>query len=51
MEWLGLTDKVDQTWEPLKNVLEGLPGLLENFLHTAGDRKLEAEARRLCSFD
>ena len=44
VEWEGLPDDVDQTWEPLAQIFEDLPGLLEDFLHSGGDRKLKRAA-------
>lgn len=34
VEWQGLPDEMDLTWEPLQQVYEDLPGFLEDFLHT-----------------
>lgn len=51
VEWIGLPDEVDQTWEPLEMVLEDLPGFLEDVLGTAGNHKLKNEAKQLCKSD
>jgi len=48
VEWEGLPDTVDRTWEPLQQVNEDLPQLLENFLQTAGTRKLKEDAMAQC---
>jgi len=48
VEWEGLTDNVDLTWEPLQQFHEDLPGLLEIFLQSAGHRKLKEEAQAQC---
>lgn len=47
VEWEGLPDAVDLTWEPIEQVLEDLPGLLEAFLHTAAKRELKQKALAL----
>ena len=49
VEWEGLPDSLDFTWEPLERVFEDLPGMLEDFLHTAGDRDLKLRALEQCS--
>lgn len=45
VEWQGLPDEEDHTWEPLKQIFEDLPGLLEDFLHTSGKRDLKRQAQ------
>lgn len=50
VEWEGLPDKIDLTWEPLGQVTDDLPGILQDFLHTSGKRNLKKEALQLCSF-
>ena len=47
VEWEGLPDTVDLTWEPFEQVLEDLPGLLEDFLHTSGKWELKQKALAL----
>ena len=44
VQYEGLPDDADYTWEPLRNLTEDLPGMLEDFLHTSGDRKLKRQA-------
>ena len=41
VEWQGLHDDVDMTWEPVIQVHEDMPGLPEDFLHTSGKRPLK----------
>lgn len=50
VEWEGLPDEKDRTWEPLLQVFEDLPGRLEDFLNTAGARFLKRRALAQCSF-
>lgn len=50
IEWDGLPDQSDLTWEPLRQVHEDLPGLLEDFLASSGQRGLKRKAAMLCSF-
>ena len=42
-EWQGLPDDVDMTWEPVNQVHEDMPGLLDDFLHTSGKRSLKRQ--------
>lgn len=42
IEWSGLPDRSDSTWEPILQVEEDLPGMLEDFLETARERELKA---------
>ena len=44
LEWSGLPDEADRTWEPLHQVHEDLPGLLEDFLLSSGKRALKKRA-------
>ena len=48
VEWAGLPDRSDWTWEPLTQVFEDMPGRLQDFLHTAGDRALKQFALAQC---
>lgn len=48
VEWDGLPDVVDLTWEPLETVQEDQPQILDYFLRTAGDRKWKPEALAQC---
>lgn len=41
VEWDGLPDEVDMTWEPMIQVHEDMPELLSDFLKTNGNRKLK----------
>ena len=49
IEWGGLPEEMDMTWEPLLQVQEDMPQLLEAFLATPGNRKLKEKAAALCS--
>lgn len=49
VEWEGLPDVVDLTWEPLKTAQEDLPRMLGEFLKSTGDRKLKQQALAQCS--
>ena len=51
VEWEGLLDLVDRTWEPLTQVLEDLPRVLEDFLCTEGNRDIKQKAQALCGFN
>ena len=51
VEWEGLLDLVDRTWEPLTQILEDLPGVLEDFLCTEGNRDIKQKAQALCGFN
>ena len=44
VEWDGLPDKCDYTWEPAKQIKEDAPGILEDFLYTTGQRGLKRQA-------
>lgn len=50
VEWEGLPDNIDLTWEPLQQVQEDLPELLETYLQTSGSRKLKETALAQCVF-
>lgn len=41
IEWDGLPDKLDRTWEPAEQVQEDVPDLLETFLRSSGKRDLK----------
>ena len=45
----GLTDHEDKTWDPLERIHEDLPGLVEYFLQTSGDRRLKRQSIELLS--
>lgn len=41
IKWSGLEGDVDRMWEPLNTIQEDVPGVLEDFIHTSGDRNLK----------
>ena len=49
IQWEGLPDDMDWTWEPVNQVYDDLPGLLQDFLHTAGKRNLKRRALAQCN--
>ncbi|PXF43546.1 hypothetical protein BWQ96_06723 [Gracilariopsis chorda] len=44
VQWDGLPDEVDRTWEPLSIIAEDLPGVLQDFLYTTKKRELKKRA-------
>lgn len=38
--WLGFEED-DKTWEPLNTMMQDVPGVVEDYLYSAGDRNLE----------
>ena len=50
VEWDGLPDTIDLTWEPLLQVSKDLPGMLQDFLFTAGKRAIKRRALDVCNF-
>ena len=44
IEWEGLPSELDWSWEPINLIWEDIPGVLEHFLHTAGNRHLKSKA-------
>ena len=46
VQWEGLPDEDDRTWEPLLQVHEDIPRLLTDFLESPGQKKLKATALR-----
>ena len=44
VEWEGLPDERDWTWEPLSQMAEDVPGMMEDFLSTSGSRSLKRKA-------
>ena len=44
IEWDGLPDSEDRTWEPLHKVHEDIPEMLNDFLAGPGQKKLKKEA-------
>ena len=51
IEWDGLPDDVDLSWEPMERVKEEIPGVLNNFLCTAGHQERKRKTLRSCSFE
>lgn len=51
VEWDGLPDELDQTWEPLQQVSEDLPGMLQDFLCSVHNRTLKTKALTACSLE
>ena len=48
VESCGLPDASDYTWEPLAQLFSDMPGLVQDFLCTAGKRKLKKMAESFC---
>ena len=46
LEWEGLPDEIDWTWEPIDQAYEDVPTLLLEFLPTPMQTKLKHEAKR-----
>ena len=44
VEWDGLHDSEGMTWEPLTRLHENLLGMVEEFLHSSGQRALKRHA-------
>jgi len=51
VEWEGLPDRDDWTWEPLQQIFEDVPGRLEDFLNTTGARVLKKRALTQCNLE
>ena len=49
VEWSGLPDAVDFTWEPASQICEDVPGIYEAFLQTPGKPAVKAKAQKLFS--
>lgn len=47
VEWQGLPDRVDRTWEPVAQLIVDIPGMLKEYLETPGKDDLKAEALKL----
>lgn len=47
MEWNGLPDEIDWTWESLSQANEDVPELLKELLTTTGNMNCKQEALRL----
>lgn len=47
VEWKGLPDQVDRTYEPLSQLHEDVPDLLVEFLTSPGNREIKRRAMRL----
>lgn len=41
--WLGFEEGKEETWEPVARVMEDMSGILEDFLHSAGQWNLKRE--------
>lgn len=41
VKWLGFDDDEDMTWDPIDNIRDDLPGILEDFLYTPKERNLK----------
>lgn len=50
IEWEGLSDEHDWTWEPINNVAQDIPELLQNFIASPTKRALKREAHKQCHF-
>ena len=48
VEWEGLPDEFDLTWEPLQRVHEDIPTMLREFLNTPGSSTLKTAALAQC---
>ena len=51
VEWLGLPDENDYTWEPLEILKDDIPGMLHDYSLTSSKRNLKRKAFRLCNFE
>ena len=47
VEWDGLPAVDERTWEPVETIFEDLPGMLEEFISTPGNRQLKTKVRTL----
>lgn len=45
VEWEGLPDLYEQTWEPAVKIAEDVPEVFEEFLSTTGEARLKSNAR------
>lgn len=45
--WEGWEDKTDATWEPLSTLREDVPGMVWDFLHAGGKRRLKEKILNL----
>lgn len=43
IRWTGFDDDEDMTWEPIFNIRDDLPDVLQAVSHTAGERNLKRE--------
>ncbi len=48
-EWEGLPDVTDFTWEPLTQLHEDIPELLNSFLESKGKRAMKRKALKILS--
>lgn len=44
IRWAGLDEDEDRTWEPIRQIRDDLPGVLEDYLHTSGKRNIKRNA-------
>ena len=44
IQWTGLPDEQDYTWEPLNQVLQDVKEMLKDFLEAPGKRSLKTQA-------
>lgn len=51
LEWACLPDDCDLTWEPLQNVLQDLPGHLQDYFVTPRELELRNKVRDMCGSD
>lgn len=42
ISWEDWDDALDRTWEPLTQLKEDVPGLVEDFLHSPGQGSIKA---------
>ena len=49
VEWEGLPENIDFTWEPMNRLHQDIPGMVEQFLSTSGQRSLKEKALRILS--
>ncbi len=49
VEWSGLPDKKDQTWNSVKDLNQDIPEKLKEFLNTTKKEKLACKAKAMLS--
>eukprot|EP00171_Calliarthron_tuberculosum_P001866 IDg1866t1 len=50
IEWEGLPDEQDWTWEPIEHISQDIPEVLQKFLESPTKHALKREARKQCQF-